>query len=129
MHQNKYWVLVVIAGLFEVVWVSGLKYSSTPLQWTGTVIAIILSFYLFILTTYKLPTSTAYAVFVGLGAAGTVIVEMVVFNEPVHAGKIILLTTLLAGVVGLKLVEHPPADQNATETNKSDTSSSKGGNK
>jgi len=115
MQQNKYWLLVVIAGLFEVVWVSGLKYSSTPLQWVGTVIAIILSFYLFILTTYKLPTSTAYAVFVGLGAAGTVIVEMVLFKEPVHWGKIALLATLLAAVIGLKLAEHGTDENTAQE--------------
>jgi len=118
MQQNKYWILVVVAGLFEVVWVSGLKYSSTPLQWVGTVIAIILSFYLFILTTYKLPTSTAYSVFVGLGAAGTVIVEMVVFNEPVHWGKIALLVTLLAGVIGLKLAETGSDDRSQQQQSK-----------
>lgn len=116
MKHNKYWLIVVIAGLFEVVWVSGLKYSTTPLQWIGTILAIILSFYLFILTTYKLPTSTAYSVFVGLGAAGTVIVEMLIFNEPVHWGKIGLLAALLAAVIGLKLAEHGSDDSSQQES-------------
>lgn len=116
---NKYWAIVVFAGLFEVCWVAGLKYSITPLQWTGTVIAIIISFYLLILTSSKLPTSTAYAVFVGLGSAGTVVAEMLIFNEPVHIGKILLLLTLVLGVVGLKFVSHDEPNQSnkANEAN------------
>lgn len=115
--NNKYWALVVFAGLFEVFWVSGLKHSSTPLHWIGTVLAIIISFYLLILTSSKLPTSTAYAVFVGLGSAGTVVAEMVVFHEPFHWGKIILLTTLVLGVVGLKLVSHDaPSEENPNDS-------------
>lgn len=98
---------------------AGLKYSITPLQWTGTVIAIIISFYLLILTSSKLPTSTAYAVFVGLGSAGTVVAEMLIFNEPVHIGKILLLLTLVLGVVGLKFVSHDEPNQSnkANEAN------------
>lgn len=108
---NKYWALVVFAGLIEVFWVSGLKYATTPLQWFGTIVGIILSFYLLILTTSKLPTSTAYAVFVGLGSAGAVVAEMLVFHEPVHVGKIILLITLIIGIIGLKLVSNEKKDQ------------------
>lgn len=98
------WLLVFFSGCFEVVWVTGLKYSTTPLQWMGTIIAIIVSFYLLIFASIKLPASTVYAVFVGLGTAGTVIMEMTVFKEPVSLPKLLFLTTLIIGIIGLKLV-------------------------
>ena len=63
-------------SFFEVIWVIGLKHANTFLTWTGTIIAIIISFYLLIMAGKKLPVGTAYAVFVGLGTAGTVISEI-----------------------------------------------------
>lgn len=102
--QNKYWALVVIAAVFEVIWVMGLKHANDWLFWSITIIAILVSFLLLIYTAKKLPTSTAYAVFVGLGTAGTVLCEMTVYKEPFSIAKIALIVVLLIGIIGLKTV-------------------------
>ena len=110
----KYWLLVVIAAFFEVGWVIGLKYAATPLEWTGTIIAIIVSFAILIYASGVLPVGTVYAVFVGLGTFGTVISDMVLFNSPVEPLKILFIVTLLAGVIMLKLVT-PDNDAKGSE--------------
>ncbi|KYG91858.1 SMR family transporter [Metasolibacillus sp. FSL H7-0170] len=102
--MNFTWLQVIIAAAFEVGWVIGLKHAATPLEWTATVICIIVSFYLMIQAGSKLPVGTVYAVFVGLGTAGTVTADMALFGEPVQLGKLLLIAILLAGVIGLKLV-------------------------
>lgn len=102
--MNITWVKVVVAAFFEVFWVIGLKHADDFWTWTGTVITIIVSFYLMIMAGKKLPVGTVYAVFVGLGTAGTVFSDIVFFGEPFKVTKIILILVLLAGVVGLKLV-------------------------
>ncbi|MFC0270869.1 DMT family transporter [Metabacillus herbersteinensis] len=101
--KNK-WLIVYIAALFEVMWVSGLKHAGTSLEWTGTIIAILISFGLLIRATNFLPVSTVYAVFTGLGAAGTVLIEILFFGEPLKLLKILLIVLLVAGVVGLKVI-------------------------
>ncbi|TYR79253.1 QacE family quaternary ammonium compound efflux SMR transporter [Priestia megaterium] len=98
------WIKVVIAAFFEVFWVIGLKHADDPLSWIGTIISIGISFYLMIMTGKELPVGTVYAVFVGLGTAGTVLAEMVLFDVPFNAVKIVLILILLIGVIGLKLV-------------------------
>ncbi|WP_066287771.1 DMT family transporter [Bacillus sp. FJAT-29937] len=98
------WLKVFIAAFFEVFWVIGLKYANDFWTWTGTVISIIVSFYVLIMAGKKLPVGTVYAVFVGLGTAGTVLSEIIFFDEPLKLSKIILVLILLAGVIGLKLV-------------------------
>ena len=112
VNRNVYWILLIVAGFFEIMWVIGLKHADSVLLWGMTVIAILVSFGLLVHTSKFLPTSTAYAVFVGIGTAGTVISEMTVFGEPFSWGKIILITTLLIGIIGLKLVtdEHEQAN-------------------
>ncbi|MBU5265677.1 DMT family transporter [Virgibacillus proomii] len=112
--MNKDWVKVFIAAFFEVFWVIGLKHANSIWEWTGTVIAIIISFYLMIMAGRKLPVGTVYAVFVGLGTAGTVFSDIVIFGEPFKVAKIILILILLAGVIGLKLV----TDDNVKEGDK-----------
>ncbi|RDW17214.1 DMT family transporter [Oceanobacillus chungangensis] len=102
--MNMNWVKVIIAAFFEVFWVIGLKHADNFWTWTGTVIAIIISFYLMIMAGKKLPVGTVYAVFVGLGTAGTVFADIVFFGEPFKLAKVILILVLLAGVIGLKLV-------------------------
>ena len=112
--MNKDWMKVFIAAFFEVFWVIGLKHANSIWEWTGTVIAIIISFYLMIMAGRKLPVGTVYAVFVGLGTAGTVFSDIVIFGEPFKVAKIILILILLAGVIGLKLV----TDDNVKEGDK-----------
>ena len=102
--MNTNWAKVVVAAFFEVFWVIGLKHADDFWTWTGTVVAIIVSFYLMIMAGKKLPVGTVYAVFVGLGTAGTVFSDIVFFGEPFKIAKVILILVLLGGVVGLKLV-------------------------
>jgi paired small multidrug resistance pump len=98
------WMKVFVGAFFEVFWVIGLKHANDFWTWSGTIISIIVSFYLIILAGRKLPVGTVYAVFVGLGTAGTVISEILFFGEPIKVEKIILILVLLVGVLGLKLL-------------------------
>lgn len=104
--MSKNWLLVVVAAVFEVMWVAGLKHADSFISWAVTVIAILISFGVLIYSGKKLPTSTVYAVFVGLGTAGTVISEMVLYGEPFSWIKVGLIAVLLVGILGLKLVTH-----------------------
>jgi paired small multidrug resistance pump len=102
--MNTNWVKVFIASLFEVIWVIGMKHADDFWTWVGTIISIIISFYLMIVAGRKLPVGTVYSVFIGLGTAGTVISEIMFFGEPIVISKILLILLLLVGVIGLKLV-------------------------
>jgi paired small multidrug resistance pump len=102
--MNANWMKVFVGAFFEVFWVIGLKHADGFWSWTGTVISIVVSFYLIIMAGRKLPVGTVYAVFVGLGTAGTVISEIIFFSEPIKVEKIMLIVLLLVGVLGLKLL-------------------------
>ncbi|WP_018754654.1 DMT family transporter [Paenibacillus terrigena] len=105
--MNKHWLMVLIASMLEVVWVSGLKHASTWYEWLGTVIIIAICFTVFMRASKALPLGTVYAVFTGLGTAGAVIAEMLFFGEPFNLIKILLIALLVAGVVGLKSITKP----------------------
>ena len=113
--MNKNWVKVIIAAIFEVFWVIGLKHADDFWTWVGTVIAIIVSFYLMIMAGKELPVGTVYAVFVGLGTAGTVFSDIAFFGEPFKTAKVILILVLLAGVIGLKLVTKDTDEEGAED--------------
>ncbi|RDX01212.1 DMT family transporter [Listeria kieliensis] len=102
--MNTNWIKVFIAAFFEVFWVIGLKHATDTVEWIETIIAIIISFSLMIMAGRKLPVGTVYAIFVGLGTAGTVFSEILFFSEPFKLAKVLLILLLLAGVIGLKLV-------------------------
>lgn len=102
--MTKKWLKIVVAAIFEVVWVIGLKHADNFWFWTVTVIAIIISFYGLIAAGKHLPAGTVYAVFVGLGTVGTVVSEILIFDEPVNIWKLLLIGALLVGVIGLKMV-------------------------
>jgi quaternary ammonium compound-resistance protein SugE len=100
------WLLLVLAGLFEVGWAIGLKYTDgfTRLWPTvGTVLAMIISLGLLGLAMKSLPVGTSYAVWVGVGAVGTAILGIVLLGEPANAGRLLSLGLIVAGIVGLKL--------------------------
>ncbi|AIQ45935.1 multidrug resistance protein SMR [Paenibacillus sp. FSL R7-0273] len=101
--MNRSWIYIFIGALFEVVWVIGFKHADDIVTWGATVVALVVSFYLIITASIKLPVGTVYAVFTGLGTAGTVLAEMILFDEPVKPAKLLLIALLLAGVLGLKL--------------------------
>ncbi|KZE39019.1 multidrug resistance protein SMR [Bhargavaea cecembensis] len=107
----KDWWKIIVAAIFEVGWVIGLKHADGVLEWLGTAAAIYVSFYLLIVAGRTLPVGTAYAVFVGLGAAGTVIAEIILFGAQVNPAKLALIAVLLAGVIGLKLVTDEGGDE------------------
>ncbi|MDM4771909.1 quaternary ammonium compound efflux SMR transporter SugE [Solimonas sp. SE-A11] len=100
------WLLLVLAGLFEIGWAVGLKYTegfTRPLPTVLTVGAMAISLGLLGLAMRTLPVGTAYAVWVGIGAAGTVILGIVLLNEPANAARLVSVALILAGVIGLKL--------------------------
>ena len=100
------WLLLVLAGLFEIGWAIGLKYTEgfTKL-WpsVGTVAAMVFSVVLLGIAMKSLPVGSAYAVWVGIGAVGTAILGMVLFGEPATPARIASLGFIVAGIVGLKL--------------------------
>ena len=100
------WIILVLAGLFEVGWAIGLKYTEgfTRLWPTvGTVVAMAISLGLLGVAMKSLPVGTAYAIWVGVGAVGTVILGIVLFHEPLNALRVISVALIVAGLVGLKL--------------------------
>lgn len=100
------WIALVVAGLFEVGWAVGLKYTDGFTRvWpsVATIVAMVLSVLLLGWAVRSLPLGTAYAVWVGVGAVGTAIVGMVLFHEPATAGRLASLALVVAGIVGLKL--------------------------
>ena len=100
------WGMLVLAGLFEVAWAIGLKYTEgyTRLWPTvGTVAAMIVSLALLGAAMKTLPVGTSYAVWVGVGAVGTAILGIVLFGESANAGRLVSLGLILAGIIGLKL--------------------------
>ncbi len=100
------WLLLVLAGLFEVAWAIGLKYTDGFTRlWpsVATLAAMAASVVLLGIAMKNLPVGTAYAVWVGVGAVGTAILGMVLLGEPSSPGRLISLGLIVAGIVGLKL--------------------------
>jgi quaternary ammonium compound-resistance protein SugE len=100
------WVILVIAGLFEIGWAIGLKYTEGftrlwPTIWTA--LAMIISLWLLGIAMKSLPVGTAYSVWVGVGAVGTVILGIVLLGEPANAARLISVALIIAGIIGLKL--------------------------
>ena len=100
------WVLLVIAGLFEIVWALGMKRADGftrlwPSVWT--IAAMIVSFVLLGLAVKSLPVGTAYAIWTGIGAAGTAAFGIMIYNEALTLSRVGCILLILAGTVGLKL--------------------------
>jgi len=99
------WIFLVIAGIFEIVWAIGLKYSDgfTKL-WASvfTIVAMLISFYLLSVALKTIPVGTGYAVWTGIGAVGTAILGIILFNEPRDAARIICILLIVSGIAGLK---------------------------
>ena len=100
------WLLLIVAGLLEVGWAIGLKYTEGfTRMWPSvfTLGAMVLSVVLLGVAMKSLPVGTSYAVWVGVGAVGTAILGMVLFGEPATTGRLASLGLIVAGIVGLKL--------------------------
>lgn len=100
------WLTLVLAGIFEIAWAIGLKYTEGFTRlWPslGTGAAMLISVGLLGLAMKSLPVGTAYAVWVGVGAVGTVLLGIVLFNEPANSGRLLSVALIVAGIIGLKL--------------------------
>lgn len=97
------WIYVLLAGFVEIFWVIGLRYSQNFWQWAGTIILLILSFYLIVKACERLPSGSVYAVFTGIGAASIVLIDIVVFHTDFSLIQVLLIGLIIFGVVGLKL--------------------------
>jgi quaternary ammonium compound-resistance protein SugE len=100
------WVILFLAGLFETGWAIGLKYTDGftrlwPTVWT--VFAMIVSLWLLGIAVKTLPVGTAYSVWVGVGAVGTVALGIALLDEPANAARLISVGLIIAGIIGLKL--------------------------
>ena len=100
------WVILFVAGLFETGWAIGLKYTDGftrlwPTVWT--IVAMIISLWLLGIAVKTLPVGTAYSVWVGVGAVGTVALGIALLEEPANAARLISVGLIIAGIIGLKL--------------------------
>ena len=104
------WILLIIGGLFEVAFTycigraKDAEGTEMYLWYLGFLISVSISMGLLIKATATLPLGTAYAVWTGIGAIGTVLIGMLVFNEPVTFWRVVFLTTLISSIIGLKFV-------------------------
>jgi quaternary ammonium compound-resistance protein SugE len=100
------WTLLVIAGLLEIVWAIGLKYSegfTRPRASALTIVAMLASFFLLSRALQTIPVGTGYAVWTGVGAAGTAVIGMAVLGEAATAARVLCLSLIVLGIIGLKL--------------------------
>lgn len=106
------WIILIIAGLFEVAFAFCLGKAKEAtgnevyLWYVGFLIALTISMILLVKATQSLPIGTAYAVWTGVGAVGTVLVGILVFKEPTTFLRLLFLTTLIMSIIGLKVVSH-----------------------
>lgn len=111
MSSNLAWVLIVVGGIMECFWVSGLKYADSFALYILTGLGILISFSCGIIAMKKIEVSVAYAVFVGIGTAGVVLAEMLYFGENFSLIKILLITILVICVIALKFVNKENDDE------------------
>ena len=106
MNTSVAWALLVVAGLFEVAWAIGLKYTAgftRPMPTVLTVSAMIISMGLLGVVARQLPIGTAYAVWTGIGVFGTAVLGMYLFGESMAVLRLLCLALIITGIVGLKL--------------------------
>ena len=99
------WLVLIVAGLFEVMWASGVKYIGVqrPLISLGVAVALAASMVGLWAATQKLPVGTAYAIWTGIGAVGAAVVGVVIYNEPATAVRAVCILLIVSGIIGLKL--------------------------
>lgn len=106
------WIILIIAGLFEVGFTTCLSKAkestgqSMYMWYVGFVVCLVISMVLLIQATKTLPLGTAYAVWTGIGAVGTVLMGIIFFNEPANFWRVFFIFTLIASIVGLKFVSN-----------------------
>ena len=107
MRPGTAWVVLVVAGLFEVGWAVGLKYAEGFTRLVPSVltaVSLVASMGLLGLALRALPLGTAYAVWTGIGTVGTALLGIALFREPATAARMVCIALIVAGIVGLKVV-------------------------
>lgn len=102
-----HWIYLLIAGLFEISWAVGLKFTHGFTRIAPSVLTVagmILSFYFLSLALKNLPLGSAYAIWTGIGTIGTVLFGIILFEEPVTAMRLICIALIISGITGLKLL-------------------------
>jgi len=106
------WIYLFIAGLFEIGWAVGLKYTSgftKPWPSAITIVTMVLSFYFLATAVKTIPIGTAYAIWTGIGAVGTALLGIILFGESKEFVRILCILLIVAGIVGLKIFSKLPA--------------------
>ena len=101
------WLMLIVAGLFEMGWAIGLKYSEGFTKFIPsifTIVGMIASFYFLSLSLKNLPLGTAYAIWTGIGTVGTVTLGIILFKEPIDITSLICIGFIVIGIIGLKVV-------------------------
>ena len=104
-----HWIFLFVAGLFEISWAIGLKFSHGFTQIIPSILTVagmIASFYFLALALRNLPLGTAYAIWTGIGTIGTVILGIIIFKEPVSAVRLFCITLIVCGITGLKMLSN-----------------------
>jgi quaternary ammonium compound-resistance protein SugE len=104
------WFYILAAGLLEVIWAVGLKYTHGFTRLWPSVVTIVTfagSLFLLALAVKTIPIGTAYAMFVGIGAVGAAVLGIILFDEPTHAPRIFFLSLLIVSLIGLRLTSGP----------------------
>jgi quaternary ammonium compound-resistance protein SugE len=105
------WIYIIVAGLLEIVWVIGLKYSqgfTILIPSIVTIALILLSFFLLSKSFHSVPLGTGYAVFTGLGTVGTVVAGMLFWGEAINLWKVFFVALMITGIIGLKISQVEP---------------------
>jgi quaternary ammonium compound-resistance protein SugE len=101
------WTYLFVAGLFEIAWAVGLKFTEGFTRWwpsLGVAAGMIISFFFLSLALRTIPVGTGYAVWTGIGAAGTALLGMILFNEPKDPARVACILLIVLGIAGLKLL-------------------------
>ena len=113
------WIYLLIAGITEIIWAVGLKFADGFTNFVPSLVTILfiaISFLLFATAMKTIPIGTAYAVFTGIGAAGTAVVGIVLFNENASLEKMFFLLLLLVGIIGLKVLDSKESPRKRVES-------------
>lgn len=103
------WIFLLVAGIFEISWAVGLKFTHGFTQLIPsiiTVVCMIASFYFLAIALKNIPLGTAYAIWTGIGTIGTVIFGIILFKEPVTVLRLFCIALIVCGITGLKLLAH-----------------------
>src|SRR5262245_39938991 len=111
LAQSSAWAMLVAAGVLEIVWAIGMKYSAGFTRLGPSIVTIVAaagSFWLLTLAVKVLPVGTAYAIWTGIGAVGAAILGILLFKEPATGARIVCIVLIVAGIAGLKLLASEP---------------------